>query len=158
MAYLYICYAYNNFQGRFSSAPVWLLSLHIIWRGGGGGFCMYEVDLLFRFGRRDQGCLMVSWRTFRNIPHVRNSLIWKDLRCCYVTVESAMAASQNGFCSSKLSIQKNINIMQIMRKILHFLWIYFYHREVVKLDHLWHFSLVMQAPFCDAAVAKSTVL
>ncbi len=34
--------------------------------------------------------------------------------CCYFTVDSAMAASQNGFCFYKLSIHKKTNIMQIM--------------------------------------------
>jgi hypothetical protein len=34
--------------------------------------------------------------------------------CCYITVDSAMAASQNGFCSYKFSsIHKKTNIMQI---------------------------------------------
>ncbi len=37
-------------------------------------------------------------------------------RCCYNEVDSAMAASQNGFCSYKLSIHKKTNIMQIMTK------------------------------------------
>ncbi len=37
-------------------------------------------------------------------------------RCCYITVESAVAASQNGFCSYKLSIRKKTNPMQIMSK------------------------------------------
>ncbi len=36
--------------------------------------------------------------------------------CCYVTVDSAMAASGNGFNSYKLYIRKKINIMQIMTK------------------------------------------
>jgi hypothetical protein len=45
-----------------------------------------------------------------------------DLWCCYITVDSAMAASQNGFCSYKLSIHKKTNIMQIMKKILQFLF------------------------------------
>jgi hypothetical protein len=44
--------------------------------------------------------------------------------CYYITVDSAKAASQNGFCSYKLSIHKKTNIMQIMIKILHFLLIY----------------------------------
>ncbi len=35
-------------------------------------------------------------------------------RCCYITVDSAMGASQNGFCSYKLSSHKKTNIMQIM--------------------------------------------
>ncbi len=31
------------------------------------------------------------------------------------------------------------------------------YREIVKLVHFMTLSLVMQTPFCDAAVAKSTV-
>ncbi len=47
-----------------------------------------------------------------------------------------MAASQNGFCSYKLSIHKKTNIMQIMTKnITIFIYLIFYHREIVKLDH-----------------------
>jgi hypothetical protein len=38
------------------------------------------------------------------------------VRCCYITVDSAIAASQNGFNSYKLSINKKSNIMQIMTK------------------------------------------
>ncbi len=38
------------------------------------------------------------------------------LGCCYITVHSAMAALQNGFCSYKLYIHKKTNIMQIMTK------------------------------------------
>jgi hypothetical protein len=34
-----------------------------------------------------------------------------------------MAASQNGFCSYKLSIHKKTNIKQIMKKMLKFLFI-----------------------------------
>ncbi len=37
--------------------------------------------------------------------------------------DSAMAASQNGFCSYKLSIHKKTNIMQIMTKNITFLLI-----------------------------------
>jgi hypothetical protein len=36
---------------------------------------------------------------------------------------SAMAASRNGFGSYKLSIHKKTNVMQIMTKILQFLFI-----------------------------------
>jgi hypothetical protein len=41
----------------------------------------------------------------------------------YIMVDSAMAASLNGFCSCKLSNLKKTNIVQIMTKILHFLLI-----------------------------------
>ncbi len=49
----------------------------------------------------------------------------KSRECCYITGDSAMAASQNGFCSYKLSIPTKTNFMQIMTKnITHFLFIY----------------------------------
>jgi hypothetical protein len=72
-----------------------------------------------------------------------------------------MVASQNGFCSYKLSIHKKSNLMQIMTKILHFfINLIFYQREIVTRDHYMTLSLSYsgQAPFCDAAIAKSTVL
>ncbi len=50
--------------------------------------------------------------------------------CCYITVDSAMAASQNGFCSYKLSFHKKTNIMQIVTiNISIFNYLIFYHRE-----------------------------
>jgi hypothetical protein len=53
-----------------------------------------------------------------------------------------MAASQNGFCSYKLSIHKKTNIMQIMTKnFKFFIYLIFYHREIVKLDHFRTVSL-----------------
>jgi hypothetical protein len=56
-------------------------------------------------------------------------------RCCYITLDSAMAASQNGFCSYKLSIHKKTNIIQISTKnIKIFIYLIFYHREIVKLQ------------------------
>jgi hypothetical protein len=64
------------------------------------------------------------------------------LRCCYISVDSAMAASQNGLCSYKLSIHKKTNIMQILTKnITIFIYLIFYHREIVKLDHFMTLSL-----------------
>jgi len=44
-------------------------------------------------------------------------------RCCYITVDSAMAASQNGFCSYKLSFHKNQYYADYEKKILQFLFI-----------------------------------
>jgi hypothetical protein len=44
-------------------------------------------------------------------------------RCCYIMVDSAMVASQNGFCSYKLSYHKKTNIMRIMTKNITFLLI-----------------------------------
>ncbi len=53
-----------------------------------------------------------------------------------------MAASQNGFCSYKLSIHKKANIMQIMTKNIKIvIYFIFYHREIVKLDHFMTLSL-----------------
>ncbi len=69
---------------------------------------------------------------------VPNKIIIKLLRCCYITVDSAMAASQNGFCS----IHKKTNIMQIMKKNnTIFIYLIFYHREILKLDNFLTLSL-----------------
>jgi hypothetical protein len=58
-----------------------------------------------------------------------------QFRCCYITVDSAMAALQNGFCSDKLSINKKTIIMQIMTKIITvFIYLIFYQREIVKRE------------------------
>jgi hypothetical protein len=89
-------------------------------------------------------------------------------------VDSAMVASQNGFCSYKLSINKKTNIMQIMtNRITFFINLIFYHREIVKLYYfndtfleLCKHRSVMQPlqnpPFCSSTktvhvkVAKPT--
>jgi hypothetical protein len=64
--------------------------------------------------------------------HFTRQALW----CCYIMVDSAMAASQNGFCSYKLSIHKKTNVIQIMTiNIIFFIYLIFYHREIVKLDH-----------------------
>jgi hypothetical protein len=53
---------------------------------------------------------------------------------CYLTVDSAMAASQNGICSYNLSFHKKTKIIQIITKnITIFIYLIFYHRETVKL-------------------------
>jgi hypothetical protein len=63
-------------------------------------------------------------------------------RCCCIMLDSAMAASQNIFCSYKLSIRKKTNIMQSMTKnITIFIYLIFYHREIVKLDHFMTLSV-----------------
>jgi hypothetical protein len=49
-------------------------------------------------------------------------------------VDSAMAASQNGFCSYKLSIYKKTNMQIMTENIKIFINLIFYHREIVKLD------------------------
>jgi hypothetical protein len=67
--------------------------------------------------------------------HACDSACSKVKWCCYITVDSAMAASQNGFCSYRLSIHKKTNIMQIMTKnITFFINLIFYHKEIVKLQ------------------------
>jgi hypothetical protein len=54
--------------------------------------------------------------------------------CCYITVDSAMAASQN--------FHKKTNIMQIMtKKFTIFIYLIFYQREIVQLDHFMPLSL-----------------
>ncbi len=53
-----------------------------------------------------------------------------------------MVATQNGFCSHKLSIQKKTIIMQNMtNRITFFINLFFYHREIVKPDHFMTLSL-----------------
>jgi hypothetical protein len=76
-------------------------------------------------------------------------------------VDSAMYASQNGFCSYKLSFHKKTNIMQIMtNNITFFIYLIFYHQETVKLDH---FELckrrfvtqpLQNQPFCSSTANK----
>jgi hypothetical protein len=62
--------------------------------------------------------------------------------CCYIT-DSAMAASQNGFFSCKLSIHKKTNIMQIMTKHITICnYLIFNHREIVILYHLMTLFLI----------------
>jgi hypothetical protein len=85
-----------------------------------------------------------------------------NMRCCYITVDSAMAASQNGFCSYTLFVHNKTNIRQIMTKnITFFINLIFYHRKVVKLDHFYNTFIelckhrsVMQPlqnpPFCSS--------
>jgi hypothetical protein len=55
---------------------------------------------------------------FQYSPSLRLVVVSRQFGCCYITVDSAMAASQNGFCSYKISIHKKTYIMQIMTKIL----------------------------------------
>jgi hypothetical protein len=56
-------------------------------------------------------------------------------------VESAVAASQNGFCSYKLSIHKKTKKADYDKKYKNFIYLIFYHREIVKLDHFTTLSL-----------------
>ncbi len=68
--------------------------------------------------------------------------IYVSVGCSYITVDSAMTASQNGFNSYKLSIHKNTIIKQIRTKnIIIFIYVIFYNREIVKLDHFMTLSL-----------------
>ncbi len=53
-----------------------------------------------------------------------------------------MAASQNGFCSYKLSIhKKNQYYADYDKNITFFIKLIFYHRETVKLDYFMTLSL-----------------
>jgi hypothetical protein len=53
-----------------------------------------------------------------------------------------MAASQNGVCSNKRSNHKKTNIMQIMTEnITIIIYLIFYQRKIVKLDHFMTLSL-----------------
>ena len=66
--------------------------------------------------------------TVQHLFILSSCIYWKSLfllfilfnRCCYIKVDSAMVASQNGFCSYKLSIHKKTNIMQVMIKNITF--------------------------------------
>ncbi len=56
--------------------------------------------------------------------------------CCYVTIDSATASSQNGFCSSKFYLYKISNISQNMTTSFIFCTTFiFYHRPVCENDH-----------------------
>jgi hypothetical protein len=55
--------------------------------------------------------------------------------CCYIMVDFAIAASQNVFSTYNLFLHTKTNIIQKMTNTL---------------------DLLLQTPFCDAAVAKST--
>jgi hypothetical protein len=54
------------------------------------------------------------------------------LCCCYITVDSAMVASQNRFRTYKLSFPKKINITQKMGEKIDLFTLIFYDRLVVK--------------------------
>jgi hypothetical protein len=54
-------------------------------------------------------------------------------RCCYLTGDPAIAASQNGFCSHELSLHSKTNTFQNMTKSnTFFITFIFYHGAVVK--------------------------
>jgi hypothetical protein len=53
----------------------------------------------------------------------------RNIRCCYITVDSAFAASQNGFCSYKQYLHIRIPTWQ---KLYIFITYIFYHRSIVK--------------------------
>ncbi len=56
--------------------------------------------------------------------------------------------------------QENQHYADYDKNITFFINLIFYHREIVTLDHYMTLSLSYsdQTPFCDAAIAKSTVL
>jgi hypothetical protein len=64
-----------------------------------------------------------------------NILISHVFWCCYITVDFASAASQNGFCTHNLSLNKKANISKKLTKAIGFLMtLTFYQRAVVKQD------------------------
>ncbi len=103
-------------------------------------------------------CYQLYCRGEGNIyPHNINMRLW----CCC----TYNAGFCNGCITNRILLlqafqsQENQYNADYMTKILIFFSnLIFYQREIVKLDHLWHFPWVMQTPFCDAAIAKSTVL
>jgi hypothetical protein len=61
-----------------------------------------------------------------------------------------MATSQNGFCSYKLSIHKKTTIMQIMTKnITIFIYLIFYHGEIVKLRRSFYDTFLELCKHCS---------
>ncbi len=64
----------------------------------------------------------VAWRQNCTPEAKRGEMVYEprdttyEYRCCYITVDSAMAALQKGFCSYKLSIHKKTYTTQIMIK------------------------------------------
>jgi hypothetical protein len=61
--------------------------------------------------------------------HLEAFLMRKKLRCCYIKVDFATAASQNRLNTHKLSIQKMAKNIRIVNTLI------FYQRAVVNKDH-----------------------
>jgi len=69
------------------------------------------------------------------------------------------AASHNGFSTNMLLLHKKTDIIRKIKKIIRFfVTVILYHKSVVKEDIFLTFCWVIETSFCDAAVAKSTVL
>ncbi len=86
----------------------------------------------------------VVYRVKESAPiHINRITLIRSRCCCYIMVKSAMVASQNGFCSYKLSRHDNNNIIQNMTKSSSFLCTFmFYHQSVVKQYHfMTHFMI-----------------
>jgi hypothetical protein len=49
---------------------------------------------------------ILGYKKYMYLSESTNQCKFSGKRCCYITVDSAVAASQNGFCSYKLSIHK----------------------------------------------------
>jgi hypothetical protein len=70
-------------------------------------------------------------------------------------VDFSTAASQNGLITVKLSLQKETNIIRKMTKDFLLLSSFIFELSLHKII-IRHLRQVMQTPFCDAAIAKST--
>jgi hypothetical protein len=86
------------------------------------------------------------------------------LWCCHITMDSAMAASQNAFFSYKLSCHKKTNIMQTVTKILKFYFINllslrncetrsFYDTFHELCKHRFVTQPLQNPPFCSSTVS-----
>ncbi len=77
-----------------------------------------RVDVLLIAGTKSKSAVETE-NIHREVQIIEyNPCIMMMFWCCPIPVDSAMVASQNGFCSYKLSIHKKTNIMEIMTKIL----------------------------------------
>jgi len=84
------------------------------------------------------------------------------LWCCYITVDSAMAASQSAFFSYKLSFHKKTNIIQIMTKKFYFINLLslrncetrsFYDTFHELCKHRFVTQPLQNLPFCSSTVS-----
>ncbi len=100
------------------------------------GLCCYVRKKTGLIGQKLR--IFLQYNTIATDQHSQDT----SFRCCGIKVDSAIVASQNGFCYYKLSIHKKTNIIQITRKnITFFISSIFYHRKIVKLYHFMTLSL-----------------
>ncbi len=79
-------------------------------------------------------------------------------RCCYIMVNpKKMGSSQNGFGSSELFLHGKTNINLNTNKTIVYYY-FLYHSVCVTRSLNDTFVELFKPPFCDATVAKSTVL